>query len=66
MRLASIIMLLLLDTLAGCGVETMGAAATAAAARKQQLEQSQKALQQAQQKVDEAMQLERERLHAAE
>jgi sensor domain CHASE-containing protein len=66
MRLASIIMLLALGTLTGCGAETMGAAATAAAARKQQLEQSQKALQQAQQKVDEAMQLERERLHAAE
>ena len=58
--------LIALTAIAGCGVETMGAAATAAAARKQELEQSQKALQQAQQKVDQAVRAERERLQAAE
>jgi cellobiose-specific phosphotransferase system component IIA len=66
MRLASIIMLLALGTLAGCGAETMGAAATAATARKQELEQSQKALQQAQQKIDQALQAQQERLQAVE
>ena len=66
MRLALIFMLLTLGSLGGCGVETMGAAATAAAARKQELEQSQKALQQARQKVDEAVQAQQERLQAAE
>jgi len=44
----------------------MGAAATSAAARKQELEQAQKAEQQARQKVDQAMQLQQERLKAAE
>jgi hypothetical protein len=56
----------MLSALAGCGVETMGAAATSAAARKQELEQAQKAEQQARQKVDQAMQLQQERLQAAE
>jgi outer membrane murein-binding lipoprotein Lpp len=58
--------LLGLTALAGCGAETMGAAATAAAARKQELEQSQKALQQARQKIDQALQAQRERLQSAE
>jgi soluble cytochrome b562 len=59
-------MLLALGALGACGVETMGAAATSAAARKQELEQSQKALQQAQQKIDQALQAQQERLQAAE
>jgi hypothetical protein len=42
--------------LAGCGVDSMSAAATAAAIKKQELEQGQKTMQQAQQKVDAAMQ----------
>ncbi|MFL6571973.1 MAG: hypothetical protein ACJ8G4_09490 [Burkholderiales bacterium] len=66
MKVGQIVVLLILSTLAGCGVETMGAAATSAAARKQELEQAQKTAQQARQKVDQAMQLQRERLQATE
>lgn len=43
-------------TLAGCGVETASTAATAASIKKQELEQGQKTMQQAQQKIDGAMQ----------
>ena len=42
--------------LAGCGVETATTAATAASIKKQELEQGQKTLQQAQQKIDAATQ----------
>jgi curli biogenesis system outer membrane secretion channel CsgG len=42
--------------LAGCGVETATSAATAASIKKQELEQGQKTMQQAQQKIDGAMQ----------
>lgn len=66
MKVGQIVVLLILSTLAGCGVETMGAAATSAAARKQELEQAQKTAQQARQKVDQAMQLQPERLQATE
>jgi len=66
MRLTPIIVVFALATLAGCGVETMGAAATSAAARKQELEQAQKAEQLARQRVDQAVQVQQERLQAAE
>jgi curli biogenesis system outer membrane secretion channel CsgG len=42
--------------LAGCGVETVGTAATGAAIKKQELEQGQKTMQQVQQKIDASMQ----------
>lgn len=42
--------------LAGCGVETASTAATAAAIKKQELEQGQRTMQQAQHKLDGAMQ----------
>jgi len=42
--------------LAGCGVDSMSAAATAAAIKKQELEQGQKTMQQTRQKIDAAMQ----------
>jgi hypothetical protein len=60
MRFGQITVLIVLAALTGCGVETMGTAATSAAARKQELEQAQKAEQLARQKV------EQERLQAAE
>lgn len=66
MRFTPIIVLFALATLAGCGVETMGAAATSAAARKQELEQAQKAERFARQKIDQAVQAQQERLQAAE
>ncbi|HXJ51850.1 MAG TPA: hypothetical protein VNH16_10680 [Burkholderiales bacterium] len=61
-----IVVLLGLAILAGCGMDSMSAAATSAAARKQELEQSQKALQQARQKIDQVTQEQQERLQAAE
>ena len=42
--------------LAGCGVETVGTAATGAAIKKQEIEQGQKTMQQSQQKVEAAVQ----------
>ena len=41
--------------LAGCGVETATTAATAASIKKQELEQGQKTLQRAQEKIDAAV-----------
>ena len=59
-----IIVLFALSTLGGCGVETMGTAATSAAARTQELEQAQKAEQLARQRIDQAVQAQHERLQA--
>ena len=42
--------------LAGCGVETMGTAATSAVLKKQEIDQGRSNLQQAQQKIDRAVQ----------
>ena len=42
-------------SLAGCGVDSMSAAATAAALKKQELEQGKKTMEQAQQKIGAAM-----------
>jgi len=47
--------------LAACGVDTMGSAATAAALKKQELEQGKQTMQQAQQKIDQAMKAVNER-----
>ena len=47
--------------LAGCGAETMGAAATGAAIKKQELQQAQKTLEQSRAKIDQAMQLQQQR-----
>jgi uncharacterized membrane protein (DUF106 family) len=42
--------------LTGCGVEAVGSAATAAAIKKQELQEGQKTMQQSQQKIDAAVQ----------
>jgi outer membrane lipopolysaccharide assembly protein LptE/RlpB len=47
--------------LAGCGLDTASSAATAASLKKQELQQGQKTMQQAQQKIDSAMQQVQER-----
>jgi len=49
------ISLVIAAMLAGCGLETASTAATAAALKKQELEQSKKTLEQAQQKIGQAM-----------
>jgi hypothetical protein len=66
MNLTPIVALLVLGALAGCGPDSVGAAATSAAGRKQELEQSQKALEQSKQRIEQAQQVQRERLRAAE
>ena len=52
----TLLVLVATAALAGCGVETATTAATAAAIKKQELEQGQKTMQQTRQKVDAAMQ----------
>jgi ribosomal protein L44E len=47
--------------LAGCGLETASTAATAASLKKQELQEGQKTMQRAQQKIDGAMQQMQER-----
>ena len=46
----------------GCGAETMGAAAASAAIKKQELEQAQKTLEQSKAKIDQALQLQQQRV----
>jgi hypothetical protein len=50
-----IILLLTAAALAGCGADTMSAAATAAALKKQELDQGKRTMEQMQQKIGEAM-----------
>jgi curli biogenesis system outer membrane secretion channel CsgG len=52
--------------LAGCGVDTATSAATAASIKKQELEQGQRTMQQAQQKIDAAMQQMQQRANASD
>lgn len=51
-----IILILAAAGLSGCGVDSMGSAATSAVLKKQELEQSKATMQQAQQKIDRAVQ----------
>jgi hypothetical protein len=47
--------------LVGCGLETASTAATGAAIKKQELEQGKRTMQQAQQKIDQSLQLQQQR-----
>ena len=51
--------------LAGCGVDTMTAAATGAAVKKQEIEQGKKTMEQAQQNIGQAMQQAQQRAQQA-
>jgi len=53
--------LLTLALLGGCGADTMSAAATAAALKKQELQQGQKTMEQSKEKIGKAMELEQQR-----
>ncbi len=59
-----LVALALASMLAGCGVDAASSAATAAALKKQEIEEGQKTMQQAQQKIDSAMQQVQERAAA--
>lgn len=52
----TLLALALAAALAGCGVEAVGTAATAASIKKQELEEGKKTMERAQQKIDGAMQ----------
>lgn len=49
------ILVLTVAALAGCGADTMGTAATAAALKRQEIEQGKKTMEHAQQKIAQAM-----------
>jgi hypothetical protein len=66
MNLKQVVTLFALGALAGCGADTMTAAATAAAIKKQEMEQGKKTLEQSKQKIDEALQVSRERAIAGQ
>ncbi len=51
--------------LAGCGLDTATSAATAASLKKQEIQNGQRTMQQAQQKIDGAMQQEQQRAASA-
>jgi hypothetical protein len=53
-------------SLAGCGVETATSAATAASIKKQELQEAQKTMQRAQQKIDGAVQQMQQRAGSSE
>jgi curli biogenesis system outer membrane secretion channel CsgG len=56
----SLIAALAIAALGGCGLETASTAATAAAIKKQELEQGKKTMGQAQQKIDQAVELQQQ------
>jgi hypothetical protein len=66
MNLKHIVTLLALGALAGCGADTMSAAATAAAIKQQEMEQGKKTLEQSKEKIDQALQVSRERVIAGQ
>ena len=55
-RMKTFLVVAVTAALAGCGVETASTAATAGSIKKQELEQGQKTMQHAQQKIDGAVQ----------
>ena len=65
LRMKTLLLLAVTAALAGCGVEVASTAATAASIKKQELEQGQKTMQQAQQKIDGAMQQMQQRADSA-
>jgi hypothetical protein len=54
-----------LASLGGCGLESVGTAATGAAIKKQELEQGKKQMEQAQQKIEQSLQLQEQRAASA-
>jgi hypothetical protein len=62
----TLLALLAAMTLAGCGVEMASTAATAGSIKKQELQEGQKTMQRAQEKVDGAMQQTQQRAASTE
>ena len=57
MKLTGVLLAAVSLVLAGCGVDSMSAAATAAATKKQEVEQGKKNMEQAQQNINQALDL---------
>ena len=55
-RMKSVLLLIAAASIAGCGVEMAGTAATAGSIKKRELEQGQKTMKDAQQRIDASMQ----------
>jgi hypothetical protein len=62
MNMRTLFAVLVLALVSGCGAETMGAAATGAAIKKQELQQGQQTMEQSKAKIDQAMQLQQQRV----
>ncbi len=60
------LLVMTVSALTGCGVETMGTAATGAALKKQELDQSKTTMQQFNQKLGQAMQQTEQRTRSAD
>jgi cellobiose-specific phosphotransferase system component IIA len=60
-----ILAVIAIAALSGCGLDTLGAAASSAALKKQQLEQGKKTMEQAQQQLDQALELQQKRAEPA-
>lgn len=60
MSIRHLVTLVALAALAGCGAETMSAAATAAGIKKRELQQGQQTLEQSKAKIEQALQLQRQ------
>jgi len=56
---------LAIAALGGCGLETASTAATATAIKKQELEQGKKTMEQAKEKIGQAMELQQQRANSA-
>ena len=63
--MSKVIVAIIIAALAGCGVETVGTAATGAQIKKQELEEGKRTQQRAQQKIDQATQQMHERAQKA-
>ena len=64
-EMKTLVAALALTALAGCGLDAVGGAATGAAIKKQELEQGKKTMEQAQQKIDQAMKLQQQSSEAS-
>jgi hypothetical protein len=65
MKMQTVVVALAVSVLAGCGAETMGTAATAASIKQQELQEGQKTLQRAQERIGQAMELQQQRADQA-
>jgi hypothetical protein len=65
MTIRDLVAVLAIAALAGCGADSLSAAATGAAIKKQELQQGQKTLERAQERIGQAMELQQQRADQA-